>query len=123
MKPNSNYEHITSSIEEAVTDKGKDVVEGEGNESTIGEQEGDTSGLTDTDTDRRRLIDEFYSQDGLWKFLESEDKDEDKGKVGINKEETKVMTRSEYERQVLFHHLQVKLHTLQTANLVQFLRS
>jgi len=89
---------FTSSIEEAVTVKGKDVIEGKGNESIIGEQEGDTSGLTDSDTDRRRLVDEFYSQDGLWKFSESEDEDEDKGKVGMNKEDTKVMTRSEYEK-------------------------
>jgi len=58
---------FTSSIKEAVTVKGKDAIEGEGNESIIGEQEGNTSGLTNSDTDRHRLVDEFYSQDGLWK--------------------------------------------------------
>jgi len=85
-------------MEEAVTVKGKGVIEGEGNKGIVGEQEGNTSGLTDSDTDRRRLIDEFYSQDGLNKFFDSEDEDKERGKVGINKEETKVMTRSEYEK-------------------------
>jgi len=89
---------FTSSIEEAVAIKGKDVIEGKCNEGIIGEQEGDASGLTNSDTDQRRLIDEFYSHDGLIHFLDSEDEDEEKGKVGTNKEETKVMTRSEYEK-------------------------
>jgi len=47
---------------------------------------------------QRRLIDEFYSHDGVINFSESEDRDEEKFKVGTNNEETKVMTRSEYER-------------------------
>jgi len=86
---------FTSSIEESVAIKGKDAIEDEGNEGIIGEQEGNASGLTDSNTDRRRLIDEFYSHDGLIKFADSEDEDEEKGKVRTNKEETKVMTRSE----------------------------
>jgi len=89
---------FTSSIKEAITIEGKDVITGKGNEGIIGEQEGDASGLTDSNTNRRRLIDEFYSHGGLLHFSDSEDKDEVKGKVGTNKEETKVMTRSEYEK-------------------------
>jgi hypothetical protein len=89
---------FTSSIEEAVTIKGKDVIEGTGNEGIIGEQEGNTSGLTDSDTDQRRHIDEFYSHDGLMHFSDSEAEAEEKVEVGTNKEETKVMTRSEYKK-------------------------
>jgi len=47
---------FTSSIEEAVAVEGKDAIEGEGDKGIIGEQEGNTSGLTDSDTDQRRLI-------------------------------------------------------------------
>jgi len=89
---------FTSSKEEAIPDQHNDRIEGEGGESIIGEQEGNTSGLTESDTDQRRLVDEFYAQDGLWKFLNSEDKAEDKGKVATKEQEAKVMTRSEYEK-------------------------
>jgi len=89
---------FTSSIKEAVTVEGKDVVEGTGNEGIIGEQEGNLSSLTDSKTDRRQLIDDFYSHDGLMHFSDSEDEAKEKVEVGTNKEETKVMTRSEYEK-------------------------
>jgi len=89
---------FTSSIEEAVTTDGKDVVKDTGNEGIIGEQEGNPSSLTDSNTDRRRLIDEFHAHDGLMHFSDSEDKAEEKVAVGPNKEETKVMTGSEYEK-------------------------
>jgi len=90
---------FTSSIEESVTIKGKDVVEGTCNKGIIGEQEGNLStSLTNSNTDRRQLIDEFYSRDGLLHFSDSEDEAEEKVEVGANKEETKVMTRSEYEK-------------------------
>jgi len=49
---------FTSSIEEAVAVEGKDAIEGKGNKGIIGEQEGNTSGLTDSDIDQGRLIDE-----------------------------------------------------------------
>jgi len=87
---------FTSSIEEAITTDGKDVVEGTGNEGIIGEQEGNISSLTDSNTDRRRLIDELYAHDGLMYF--SDDKAEEKVNVKPIKEETKVMTRSEYKK-------------------------
>jgi len=74
------------------------VVEGTGNEGIVGEQEGNLSSLTDSNPDRRRLIDEFYSHDGLMHFSDSEDKAEEKTEVENTKEETKVMTRSEYEK-------------------------
>ena len=89
---------FTSSIEEAITADGKDVVKGTGNEGIIGEQEGNLSSLTNSNPDRRQLIDEFYSHDGLMHFSDSEDKAEEKTEVKNTKEETKVMTRSEYEK-------------------------
>jgi len=97
---------FTSSIEETVNADGTDVFAGTGNEGIVGEQEGNISSLTDGNTDRRRLIDDFYALEGLQHFLDSdnehdpEDKDEvffEKAKVGANKEETKVMTRNEYK--------------------------
>jgi len=63
---------FTSSIKEAITTDGEDAVEGTGNEGIIGEQEGNLSSLTDSNTDRRRLIDEFYSHDGLMHFSDCE---------------------------------------------------
>jgi len=51
---------FTSSIEETVNADGTDAFEGTGNEGIIGEQEGNLSGLTDSNADQRRLIDEFY---------------------------------------------------------------
>jgi len=54
---------FTSSIEEAITTDGKEAVGGKGNKGIIGEQEGNISSLTDSNTDRRRLIDEFYAHD------------------------------------------------------------
>jgi len=89
---------FTSSIKEAIATDGEDVVEGTGNEGIIGEQEGNLSSLTDGNTDRHQLIDEFYSHDGRMHFSDSEDKAKEKVEVGPNKEETKVMTRSEYEK-------------------------
>jgi len=93
---------------ETVAVKGKDVLESTSNKGIVGEQEGNLSGLTNSDADRRRLVDEFYAQDGLKHFsdgedeCDSEDKDkvffEEKAKVGIDKEETKVMTKSEYQK-------------------------
>ena len=77
---------FTSSIEET------------GNEGIIGEQEGNLSSLTDSNTDRRRLVDEFYAHDGLMHFSDSKDEAEEKVERKPIKEETKVMTRSEYER-------------------------
>jgi len=44
------------------------------------------------------LIDEFCEEDGPCKFSDSEDKDERKGKVDLNKEETKVITRTECKK-------------------------
>ena len=73
------------------------MIGGAGNKGVIGEQEGNTSGLADSNTDRRRLVDEFCSHDGPMHSSESEDKDEvfkEKVQVGTDKEETKVMTRS-----------------------------
>jgi len=74
---------FTSSIEEAVTTNGRGVVEGTGNEGIIGEQEGNLSSLTDSNTDRRQLIDEFYAHDGLMYFSDSEDEAEEKIEVGV----------------------------------------
>jgi len=89
---------FTSSIKEAVATDGTDVVEGTGNEGVIGEQEGNLSGLTDSNADRRRLIDEFYAHDGIMDFSDSEDEAEEKAEVEPIKEETKVMTRSEHKK-------------------------
>jgi len=99
---------FTSSIEGTVNADGTNVFEGSGNKGIVGEQEGNVSSLTNGDADRRRLIDEFYSQDGLMHFLDSdgEEDPEDKGKaffekeakVGVDKEETKVMTRTEHKK-------------------------
>jgi len=89
---------FTSSKEESIPDQPNDGIEGEVSESIIGEQEGDTSGLIESDTDRHQLVDEFYAQDGLWKFSDSEDEAEDKGEVGTKEQEAKVMTRSECEK-------------------------
>jgi len=44
------------------------------------------------------LIDEFYAHDGLMHFSDSEDEAKEKIEVKPIKEETKVMTRSEYEK-------------------------
>jgi len=66
------------------------------NEGIVGEQEGNLSSLTDFNTNQRRLIDEFYAQEGLMHFSDSKDEAEDPGKVFCDKAETKVMTRSEY---------------------------
>jgi len=87
---------FTSSVEEAVATNGRDVVEGTGNEGVVGEQEGNLSGLTDSNADQRRLIDEFYAHCGLMHFSDSEDEAKEKVEVGPAKEETKVMTRSEH---------------------------
>jgi len=98
---------FTSSIEEAVNIDGTDAVAGTGDEGIVGEQELNLSSLTDTDANRRRLIDDFYAQEGMLYFSESDEEGEpeDKGevffekdKVGANKEETKVMTRDEYKK-------------------------
>jgi len=78
--------------------KQKDVVEGTGNEGIIGEQDGNLSSLANSNTDRCQLIDEFYSHDGLMHFSDSEDEAKEKVEVETNKEETKVMTRSKYEK-------------------------
>jgi len=94
---------FTSSIKEAITTDGRDVVECTGNEGIIGEQEGNISSLTDSNTDRRRLIAEFYAHDGLMHFSDSEDEAEEKVEVEPIKEETKVMTRSEYEKANVAH--------------------
>jgi len=84
---------FTSSIEEAVNADGTDVIEGTGNKGIVGEQEGNLSSLTDFNTNRRRLIDEFYAHDGLMHFSDSEDEAKDKGEVFFDKELTKVMKR------------------------------
>jgi len=89
---------FTSSIEEAVTTDGRDAVEGTSNKGIIGEQEGNLSSLTDSNTDRRRLIDEFYAHDGLMHFSDSEEEAEEKVEARPIKEETKVMTRSEHAK-------------------------
>jgi len=98
---------FTSSIEEAVDADGTDVDAGTGNEGIVGEQELNLSSLTDSDTIRRRLIDNFYAPEGLQHFSHSDEEGEpeDKGevffekdKVGANKEETKVMTRDECKK-------------------------
>jgi len=65
------------------------------------------SSLTDSNTNRRRLIDNFYALEGLQHFSDSEEEGEpeDKGevffekdKVGANKEKTKAMTRDECKK-------------------------
>jgi len=98
---------FTSSIEESVNADGTDVVTGTGSEGIVGEQELNLSSLTDSDTNRCRLIDDFYALEGLRHFSDSDDEvdPEDKGevflekdKVGTNKEETKVMTRDECKK-------------------------
>jgi len=98
---------FTSSIEETVNADGTDVFAGTGNEGVVGEQELNLSGLTDFNTNRHRLIDDFCAPEGLQHFLDSDDEcdPEDKGevffekdKVGTNKEETKVMTRNEHKK-------------------------
>jgi len=89
---------FTSSIKEAVTTDGRDVVEGTSNEGIVGEQEGNLSSLTDSNTDRRRLIDEFCAHDGLKHFSDGEDEAKAKVEVRPVKEETKVMTRSKHEK-------------------------
>jgi len=89
---------FTSPIEEAVATNGRDAVEGTGDKGVIGEQEGNLSGITNGNPDQCRLIDEFYSHDGLMHFLDSEDEVEEKTKVENTKEETKVMTRCEHEK-------------------------
>jgi len=89
---------FTSSIEETVNADGTDVVEGTGNKGVIGEQEGNPSSLTDSNADRRRLIDEFCAHDGLTHFSDSKDEAEEKVGVEPIKEETEVMTRSEHKK-------------------------
>jgi len=94
--------------EESVAFNGKDASESTSNEGIVGEQEGNLSGLTNSNADQRRLIDEFCSHDGPMQFLDSdsecdaEDEDEvffdKKAKVRANKEETEVMTRSKCEK-------------------------
>jgi len=83
------------------------VFAGTGNEGVVGEQELNLSGLTDFNTNRRRLIDDCCALEGLQHFLDSEDEcdPKDKGevflekdKVGANKEETKAMTRDEHKK-------------------------
>ena len=69
-----------------------------GNEGVVGEQEGNLSGLTDSNPERRRLLDEFYSESGLMHFSDSEDEAEEKVKVKAKKEETKAMTRNEHRK-------------------------
>ena len=56
---------FTSSKKEAIPDQHNDGIEGKGSESIVCEQEGDASGLAESDMDRRQLVDEFCSQDGL----------------------------------------------------------
>jgi len=98
---------FTSSIEETVNADETDAFAGTGNKGVVGEQEGNLSSLTDSNADRRRLIDDFYALEGLQHFSDSDDEydPEDKGevffekaKVGTNKEETKAMTRSEHKK-------------------------
>jgi len=59
---------FTSSIEETVNADGTDAFAGTGNEGVVGEQEGDLSSLTDSNTDRHRLIDDFCAPEGLQHF-------------------------------------------------------
>jgi len=96
---------LTSSIEEAVNVDGTDAVTGD--EGIVGEQELNLSSLTDANVNRRRLIDDFYAQEGLQHFSDSDEESEpedegevffEKDKVGANKEETKAMTRDEYKK-------------------------
>jgi len=76
----------------------REGVGGKGDEGIIGEQEGNTSGLTESKTDRRQQVDEFHAQEGAWNFSDSEDKAKDKQQAETGKEETKVWTRSECEK-------------------------
>jgi len=99
---------FTSSIEETVNADGTDAFGGSGNEGVVGEQEGNVSSLTNSDADRRRAIDEFYSHDGLMHFSDSDGEEDLQGKgeahskkktkAGVDKEETKVMTRNECKK-------------------------
>jgi len=89
---------FVSSIKETVNADGTDVFAGTANEGIVGEQEGNLSSLTDFNTNQRRLIDEFYAQEGLMHFSDSEDEAEDPGEVFFDKTEAKVMTRSEYAK-------------------------
>jgi len=53
---------------ETVAVKGKDMLESTSNKGIVGEQEGNLSGLTNSNAERHRLVDEFYAQDGLKHF-------------------------------------------------------
>jgi len=65
---------FTSSIEETVNANGTDTFAGTGNEGVVGEQEGnDLSGLTHSNADRRRLVDDFCALEGPQHFLDSDD--------------------------------------------------
>jgi len=76
---------FTSSIKEIVNADGTDAFEGTGNKGVIGEQEGDLCGLTDSNTDRRRLIDEFCAHDKLTHFSDSKDEAEEKLKSNLSR--------------------------------------
>ena len=99
---------FTSSIEETVNADGTDAFGTSGDEGVVGEQEGDVSNLTNSDTDRRRAIEEFCSHDGLMHFSDSDGEEDPQGKseahskkktnAGVDKEETKAMTRNEHRK-------------------------
>jgi len=98
MKTNSNHRHIDGFTSEAVATDGRDAVKGTGDKGIIGEQEGNLSGLTDSNTDRRRLIDEIYAHGRPMHFSDSEDEAKEKVEVEPIKEESKVTTGSEHEK-------------------------
>jgi len=67
-------------------------------EGIVGEQEVDSSGLTDSGSDQRRLIDELYAQEGAYNFPDSDDEAESEQQAKPAVEESKVLTRSESKK-------------------------
>jgi len=76
---------FTSSIEEAVNIDGTDAVAGTGDKGIVGEQELNLSSLTDSDPNRRRLVDNFYAQEGIQHFSE-DDEESNKSEVFFEKD-------------------------------------
>jgi len=67
----------------------------ESTEGIVGEQEVDSSALTSGGSDRRRLIDGFYAQEGVHTFPDSDDEAESEQQAKPTVEESKVMTQSD----------------------------
>jgi len=64
----------------------------ESTEGILGKQEVDSSGLTSSGSDQRRLVDEFYAQEGIYTFPDSDEEAESEPQTKPTVEESKVMT-------------------------------